>query len=102
MSKLILCIIVIIALLVVLSMGMTAGIAVLCYGLLALLCSLLGAIPFVGWLFYIAAMYWGVTPLITQYVQMCPAISILYWLFLVIAVIYSIITSLTLVVAIRN
>lgn len=93
MRYLLLLIIAILALIVGLSVGVSAGLAVALYGLLAMLCSLLGLIPFVGPIVYWAVIHFGVEPFVVSYVILGAWSGIIFWLFFGISFIICCITS---------
>ena len=93
MKYLLLLIITILALIVGLSLGVQAGLAVALYGLLAMLCSLLGFIPFIGPAIYWLVMYSGVEPFVVSYVILGTWSGIIFWLFFTISIICCCITS---------
>ncbi len=70
MERILLLIIAIIAIIVALAAGVTAGLAVALYGLIGMICSLLGFIPFIGPVIYWLIMHFGVEPFVVSYVSL--------------------------------
>lgn len=93
MEYILLLIIAIIAIIVALTVGVTAGLAVALYGLIAMVCSLVGFIPFVGPVIYWLVMHFGVEPFVVSYVSLGAWTGIIFWLFFAISVIWCCISS---------
>lgn len=93
MKYLLLLIIAILALIIGLSLGVQAGLAVALYGLLAMLCSWLGFIPFIGPAIYWMVMLFRVEPFIVNYVIIGAWSGIIFWIFFIISIIFCCISS---------
>lgn len=98
MRDLLLLIIAIIAIIIGLSLGVSAGLAVALYGIIAMLCSLLGFIPFVGPVIYWIIMHFGVEPFVVSYVIIGAWTGIIFWLFFTISIICCCISSVIILI----
>ncbi len=89
-------IIMVVALIVVLSSGLMAGLGVLLYGLLIALAFGLCIIPFVGPILYFLAVRFAIEPFVAQWITLSPWTSLLFWIFLIFGISICIITTLIL------
>jgi len=78
---------------VALAAGVTAGLAVALYGLIGMICSLLGFIPFIGPVIYWLIMHFGVEPFVVSYVSLGAWTGVIFWLFFAISVVWCCISS---------
>jgi hypothetical protein len=92
--KILFLIILAITAIVALTSGLTAGIAAFLYAVLAWLTSYVGLIPIAGVILYWAIMTYAVGPFVASFVVLGPWATLLFWIFFVISLIYTIVITI--------